>query len=347
MTNLDDLEEIKKLDPKDVLGSTNLFLEQCKQIREIIDSTPIDPSLGQVKNIVFSAMGGSAYGGQVVQSLFKEELAVPVIINNDYTLPSFVNQDSLVFLTSYSGGTEETLASFKEAKSKGAKIIALTSGGKLAEAMKAEGLAVTIFDPKNNPSGQPRLGTGYIIFGTILILNKLGLIKLNPTEIDTALNYLSKEQPTIQQEAIKDSQDLYNKIPVIFAANHLVGNAHILRNQLNETAKSFSAYSPLPELNHHLMEGLKNPADKNLVVLIINSGLYPDKIKTRITLTEDVVKQNNIPVLISQPQGTTPLTQVLETLMWGGYLSFYLAMLYGQDPSLIPWVDYFKEQLAK
>lgn len=346
MIDLNNLEAIKKLDPKDVLGSTNLFLEQCKQIQQTVDRFFLDPALGQAKNIVFSAMGGSAYGGQVVQTLYKKELKVPVIVNNEYNLPGFVNSNSLVFLTSYSGGTEETLASFEEAKKKGAKIIGLTTGGKLAALMKEQNYPVMVIDPQNNPSNQPRLGTGYIIFGTILVLNKLGFIHLESKEIEAVLDYLAKEQAVIRKEAIKDSQQLFNKIPVIFAASHLIGNAHILRNQLNETAKSFATYSLLPELNHHLMEGLKNPANKQLIIIIIKSDLYPERIKLRVNLTEDVVKKNNIPVLVSQPQGQTTLTQVLEILIWGGYLTFYLAMLYGQDPSLIPWVDYVKEQLS-
>ncbi|MBI2032217.1 MAG: hypothetical protein HYT09_01075 [Candidatus Levybacteria bacterium] len=95
------------------------------------------------------------------------------------------------------------------------------------------------------------------------------------------------------------------------------------------------------------MEGLKYPKDKKLKILFLESNLYSPIHSKRIKLTQDVVSKNQIEFISFQPQGSTKLSQVLNTLSFGGYLTLYLGLLYGQDPSLIPWVDYFKEQLAK
>ncbi|MCL5970296.1 MAG: hypothetical protein M1450_02205, partial [Patescibacteria group bacterium] len=97
----------------------------------------------------------------------------------------------------------------------------------------------------------------------------------------------------------------------------------------------------------HLMEGLKNPTDKKLIVLFLMSDKYSEKHAKRIKLTEDVVKQNGMDYLEYQPSGSTKFSEMLNTLSFGGYITLYLGLLYGQDPSLIPWVDYFKAQLAK
>jgi glucose/mannose-6-phosphate isomerase len=166
MNDLNNLEEIKKMDPKNVFGSTGLLLEQCEQI--LNDSKPfsLPPEYKQIKNVVFSGMGGSALGAQLINSLYKDRLSLPFIINNDYTLPNFANTDTLVILSSYSGTTEETLASAKEAISRKCKTVAITTGGELESTLKAENLPVFKFEPKNNPCGQPRLGTGYSFYPT-------------------------------------------------------------------------------------------------------------------------------------------------------------------------------------
>lgn len=344
MINLTNVEEIKKYDPKDVFGSTELFTKQCKQIHEQINAMEFSIDLNSVQNIVIAGMGGSLYGGHVSMALFRDNLKLPLYLNNDYGLPFFANEKTLVIPTSYSGSTEETVASLAEAKKKSTKIITLTSGGTLVEETQGQGELVK-FEPKHNPSGQPRLGTGYIVLGTIEILKKLHLVDLTTKEIEDAVGQAEHNTDFIKQHAQEFAQKIQGNMPVIFAAEFLEGNAHILRNQFNETAKTFSSFHSIPEANHHLMEGLKNPEDRKLISLIIDSSLYSTKIKQRMQLTQDVVSKNNIQNLIYTPQGTTKLSQVLELLMLGGYVTIYLAVLYKQDPSLIPWVDYFKKQL--
>lgn len=347
MINLKNLEEIKKLDPKDVYGSTELFAKQCEQIWKEGEKLLFPSEYQEIENIVICGMGGSAYGGHIVFSLYKDELKIPLYINTDYHLPAFVSEKTLVLLTSYSGSTEEVLSCAKEAFEKSAKVIGLTSGGELGKLLKTQYVPSLIFDPFNNPSGQPRLGYGYIVLGTIAILSRMELITINEDEVHQMISELKKNTDTIKEKAIESAQKIVNTIPVLFASEFLYGNSHIIRNQFNETSKSFSAFSPIPELNHHLMEGLQNPPDKKLSILFITSNLYSHSIKKRIELTQDVVSKNNIPFLEYEVQGSSKLSQVFNALSFGGYLTLYLAFLYGLDPSLIPWVDYFKEQLKK
>lgn len=329
---------MNNLDPKNVLGSTEMFSDQCKQIWEDAKKITFPAEYQSIKNIVVCGMGGSAYGGYIVSALFKDTLKIPLISNNDYTLPSFADENTLVILSSYSGSTEEILSCAEEAKKFNCKVIGITGGGNFP------GL---IFDPKFNPSGQPRLGTGYMVLGTIALLNNLSVISISDEEAEKAILELETDTENIKTKAKELSEKIKGFIPVIFSAEFLEGNAHILRNQFNETAKSFSAFSPLPELNHHLLEGLKNPEDKKLFVLFISSDLYSEKLKKRVGLTKDVVGKNNVEFDEYRPAGTTKLSQMLNVLSFGGYLTLYLAFSYGQDPSLIPWVDYFKAQMEK
>lgn len=333
------------LDPKNVLGSVEMFLDQCEQIWQQSQQLQFPDNYKNSQNIVVCGMGGSAYGGYVASALFKDKLKVPILSNNDYHLPAFANSNTLAILSSYSGTTEEVLSCLKEAVEKGLKITGIASGGELGEFLKINnGL---IFDPKFNPSGQPRLGMGYMVVGLLGILNQLGLITISDEEVSSAMSEVKTGQEQIKKKASELAERIYGSIPVYFAAEFLSGNAHIIRNQTNETAKSFAAFSLLSELNHHLMEGLKNPPDKKLFVLFINSDLYSDKLRKRVELTKDVVGKNGVVFDQYKVNGLSKLSQVLNTLSFGGYLTFYLAMLYGQDPSVIPWVDYFKKQLER
>lgn len=347
MIDLTNLEEIKKLDPKDVFGSTGMLANQCKHVWETGGSITFPQNYRNVSNIVICGMGGSSFGGRIIPHLYKDSLSIPVSINDDYHLPAYVNDSTLVILTSYSGNTEESLSCGKEALQKNAKVVGLTSGGKLADFLKANNLPAIVFEPKFNPSSQPRLAPGYIVFGTIRILSNIGLINTTDNEVSQAITELEQSQQSVIENARNTAQNIVGFIPVIFAAEFLKGNAHVFRNQINETAKSFSTFSQLPELNHHLMEGLKNPPDKKLITLFIESNFYSDVLKKRIFLTKDVVGKNHTTALTYQAEGSTKLSQVLNVLSFGGYVSFYLALLYNQDPSLVHWVDYFKEKLAK
>lgn len=334
-------------DPKNVLGSTEMLSDQCEYIWELSKSVQFPEKYKSAKDITFCGMGGSRYGAYVANSLYWNQLKVPLLEYGDYHPPAYINNKSLFILSSYSGGTEEPLSSAEEALKKGANIVGLTGGGKVLEMSKEYNFPVVLFDQKFNPSGQPRLGTGYMVLGTLAILTGLGYLQISDKEVEEAIEELRNNQEKIKSRAKELAGRLQGYIPIVFGAQHLVGNAHIIRNQLNETSKSFSAFEDIPELNHHLMEGLKNPEDRKLITLFLNSEYYTEKHKKRLKLTEDVVKQNGVEYLEYQPGGKSKLSQVLNVLSFGGFVTLYLAFLYGQDPSLIPWVDYFKEQLGK
>ena len=139
------------------------------------------------------------------------------------------------------------------------------------------------------------------------------------------------------------------KVIILIASGHLVGVTHAFKNQLNENSKAFSVLFDLPELNHHLLEGLRFPIRTRGLFhfVIIKSDLYKKDILKRIKLTDDVIEKNGFECTIYPMMTETKLLQIFETVVFGSFVSFYLAMLYGINPSEIPWVDYFKEELKK
>ena len=133
------------------------------------------------------------------------------------------------------------------------------------------------------------------------------------------------------------------------ASEHLIGTAHTIKNQFNESAKTFCALFDIPELNHHLMEGLKNPAKlKELFTFVfINSNKYTERVQKRYPITSNVVEKNGVSFQMFSPRSENKLSQVFETLVFGSFIVFYLTKKYSIDPMAIPWVDYFKQELAK
>lgn len=347
MLNLNDIGTIKKLDPQNTLGSIDLLTQQLKTAWEQVQSLDITLDRNKVKNIVFCGMGASIYGALVLKALQGRNMPYPTEVVSDYHLPNYVSENTLVVLTSYSGTTEEVLSCTNEAQTTGAQMLILTKGGQLATFAKENKLPSYIFDGKLNPSGVPRLGNGYTILGLIGLLNKTGIILVEEAEIANSIVRLDEKLQDLKNQAMRDAQSFVGKIPIVLAAEHLSGNAQIMRNQFNETSKTFSAYYLVPDLNHHLMEGLKFPTEQNLYFIALQSENYADKIQRRMQLTIDVIKQNKRPVFEFSTSGVTIYDDFLETLAYGSYLTLYLGLLYEQNPAVNPWVDYFKEQLAK
>lgn len=346
MINFDDREELGKIDPQDTAGSTELLAQQCEVAWQEVNKIEVSKSYRDIKNIVFCGMGASIYGALVLRALEGRELALPSEIISDYFLPDYVDSNTLVVLTSYSGNTEEVLSCADDAKARGAKMVVLTKGGSLADFAKRNNLPAYIFDGKLNPAGVPRLGCGYSILGLIGLVNKIGIFEISEHEISEAIVRLKDKFADLKAQARQDFELFVNKIPIIFAAEHLSGNGQILRNQFNETSKAFSAYFLIPDLNHHLMEGLQFPKGAPLYFLIPNSANFSEKIEKRIELTIDVIKQNNHAVHEFRTSGQTVYDDFLEMLVYGSFLTLYLALAYGQNPAINPWVDYFKNKLA-
>jgi len=356
MSILDDTKKIKKIDKKNVLGSIEQLWSQCEQAWRETSQIKVPSNYKKVKNIVVNGMGGSALGAHIIQSLFSDRIKIPLEMINSYTLPRYVNKDTLYILSSYSGNTEEPLNTCKEALKRKAKILGITTGGKLVKFLRKNNLPAYIFSPQFNPSSQPRMGLGYSIFGQIGLLKQCGFLNIIKKESEEVFYTLKKLNNQFgikikrqKNPAKKIAQILKGKIPILIGSEHLVGNLHIIVNQINESAKNFSCYFPLPELNHHLMEGLTNPKNnsKNLIFVFIESNLYLKRIQLRYKITKEVLKKKNIEYVEFKAKEKTKILQSFEILLFGSYLSFYLSMLYKIDPSLIPWVEYFKKRLSE
>jgi glucose/mannose-6-phosphate isomerase len=302
-----------------------------------------------VKNIVVSGMGGSRFPTLIISELFKTELTVPLIINNEYRMPGFVDADTLFIGSSYSGTTEETIENTKQAKEKGAKVVGVCVGGELKKYLDDNSLPCFVFDPKHNPSGQPRMGFGYNFGGILGILFSLGFIKIEKEKTENAFGQVFEMTKNLEQPAKEMASELFNKYATVVTSEFLGGCGNAMANQINETAKANSNLRLIPELNHHLMEGLKHPSEfKDLDVFVLFfSKLYSERIQKRFLITKEVVEQNGLKTVWYELQGKDSIQQVLEFLVFSSLMTMYLSEMYGEDPTAIPFVDFFKKRLQE
>lgn len=353
---LDTRDEILKLDPSRGLLSLEQIGSQVKQAWEETRSIVFPPEVRAVKNIVVAGMGGSAYGTHVIQTLFSDKLNIPIFSSPDYTLPAWVNSQTLVVLSSYSGNTEETLSAGEDAKRKGAQICGLTTGGKLAAFLKKGKFPAYIYTPEYNPCNAPRYALGYSVFGQMAILERAGVLALTEAMYKETLEAIASVQLGMsvfktgdQNRAKLLAFQMVDRVPVLVVAEHLEGAGHVVANALNETAKVYSEYRVIPEINHHLMEGLLFPKtnERDLLFVMIQSDLYSKSNRKRMELTSQVISKNHCEHMDLSLVSKTKLGQVFELMMYGVYSVYYLAILNHQDPVAIPWVDWFKKELAK
>lgn len=302
----------------------------------------LSEEFNKVNKIVACGMGGSGLPIDVLGSCF--DVKYPLQIVNDYNIPLWADKNTLVLVSSYSGNTQEAISCAKQAINRKCKVIAITSGGKLEALFRKKGLPVVVFGTSFNPSNQPRLGTGYTIGAQFGLLRKLGLINFEG-EFKSVVDELSGKVG-LEVSAQTLARKLKGKINFVIASRHLRGSAHVFANQLNETSKMIAVPYFLPELNHHLLEGLRYPKDKNIQGVFLFSEKYSQKIKKRLYITKDVFEKNRASTVIIEMIGKSKFSEGLYSIMLSSWTSLALAQEYNIDPTTIPWVNYFKEKLG-
>ncbi len=352
--NVDSIEEIKQIDRDDMLGNLENFPRQCEEAVKIGDKLSLREDYSGIDNIVITGLGGSAMGGDILSSYLADELRLPVYVNRDYFLPAFVDENSLVVTVSYSGNTEETLSAYTIAVERKAKIIGITSGGKLLTLCRDSGRPAVVV-----PGGlPPRAALGYLFFSALIIMKKLSFIKDKTEEIgetielleDLAVEY-SPASALSSNPAKALACDLQGKLPIIYSASRRLGVITARwRTQINENSKSLIFNHVFPEMNHNEIVGWgggPRELTKNFAVVVLRDSDDYERIKKRIEITKKVIA--NEPAFIREvhSRGKGLLARLFSLIYLGDFVSFYLACLYEVDPTPVERIAILKRELAK
>jgi glucose/mannose-6-phosphate isomerase len=347
-------ENIKKLDKSNMLGLLMDFPQQCRYACDIAKKTKILFQRRDFSRIVFCGLGGSAIGADLARSYLYYESKTPVIVLREYDLPEYVDEGTLVFISSYSGNTEETLSSYAQAKAKKAVMIAVSSGGKLKEnALKDNVTFIEI--PKGLP---PRSSLGYLSIIPLYIMEQLGLAAGVTAQVSEAARVLEELRNECLNPKVGTKDNiakaialkLYNKIAVIYSASiHFDVCAVRFRGQIAENSKGLSWHHTFPEMNHNEIVGWENPKKlfKGLVVVMLRDKTVHPRTALRMDITASLIRKEGAKVIEISSRGESLLARMFSLIYIGDFVSFYLAILYGIDPTPVEKVTFLKNELAK
>lgn len=349
-TVIESVERIRAADPGNMLDRIKDLPKQVRDAWTIARAAQLPPAHGDVRNITVAGMGGSAIGGDLAAALLSGDLKVPMSVHRDYGLPAYVGRDSLVIVSSYSGNTEETLSSFEEAQRRGARVLALTTGGRIAELSKAARYPVISF----TYAAQPRAALGYSLGLVLGALVRLGFVRDLSTDVDAALADLAKLEERVHEgartnDAKKLAIELYGRVIFAYGAGVMGVMARRVKGQWNENAKNWAAYDVMSELNHNAVVGFPHPdvAREALTVLLLRSDRDNPRHKLRFDVTRELLDRATIQHKTLQFTGSSMLSEILQLTLFTDYVSFYVALLNGADPTPVKSIDYLKERLAK
>ena len=315
-----------------------------KQLQEALDiaNAALLTKKTNVQNIVVTGLGGSGIGGSILSELVQTECPIPIIVNKDYFLPEFVNANSLVIISSYSGNTEETLSAMQQAISKHAQIICVTSGGKVHELAQHHQFD-TIIIPGGHP---PRSCIGYSLIQLLKIVQFNGFVQTDLLQqVKDSIILLDAEKNAITSEATIIANTLLHKIPVIYSLGSCEGVAVRFRQQINENSKMLCWHHTFPEMNHNELVGWTEKNDSLAVVTFRTTFDYERTVK-RYELCKPLFSKYSNSVTDITAKGNSKVEQFLYLIHMGDWISCYIADLKNIDAVEVDVITNLKNQLA-
>jgi glucose/mannose-6-phosphate isomerase len=350
--SLDDPAGYSKLDPDDMYRRVEQLPEQMEDAWNLAGQVELPDSFRSVRSIVVAGMGGSAIGGSLVEAYGSEEMPVPFAVWRGYGLPAYADENTLVIAVSYSGNTEETLSGLIEARERGCKLMAISTNGQVMEFANTWQVPLMTF----RYEAQPRATLGYLFTPLVRIVERLGFLPAQNRAFDEALRVAreANEQwgsgvPTGSNLAKQMAAECANRTVVVYGAQYLSAVARRWKTQLNENSKNWAFWEEFPELNHNAIVGYEYPAsfpDSVHLVMLSGSHLH-ERIRIRMDVTRRLLERFNISYRVAEARGDGRLAQMFSLIALGDYVSYYLALLNGADPTTIEPINFLKKSLAE
>jgi glucose/mannose-6-phosphate isomerase len=347
------LDNVDRINAVDKSGMLNFCVNAAKHYRKAAQiAQKIEVDYPKPDNIIVAGLGGSAIGGDLLKDWAKTQLTVPIEVSREYKLPAYANKKTLVFITSYSGDTEETLSSFLDALKRKCMIYCISSGGallKYAEKHKVTYLQV--------PSGMPpRAALPYMLVPLLVYMEKAGLVKGVKEELDEALTILEKvsmenapEKDTVDNFAKSLAQNIGESVPIIYGFGYYRSVAQRFKQQFNENSKSAAKWEFFPELDHNEIVGWEGRGEqcKWFSVVFIRDNEEPVEIESRIETTKQIMERAGFVMFDLEVQGKSALAKMLSTIVVGDFASIYLAVMHGADPTPVKTINVLKDTLKQ
>jgi len=344
---LDDIKEIKRIDTQDMAKAIGSFPDQIEKAMELAEDVELE--FFKPSNIIVGGMGGSAIGGDILATLLFRRSRIPIMVNRSYNLPNHAGSDTLLFAVSYSGNTQETYNMVKEGLDRGCHIIAITSGGQLAKLASRKDVPMV-----KVPSGyQPRAAIGFLFIPILIILKRMGLydpdVELHEAicQLKDMRDELALEVPEERNLAKSTAIQLKDSMPVIYSHTIYSSIARRWHTQIHENSKAMAWWGVLPEVNHNEIVGMcEDRKSKDIKLVLIRDDQEDPKISSNVEAFKAVLK-DKVEIIEICSKGRTYLARMLYAMYLGDWVSYYLALAEGKDPTPVDAIRKMKEVLAK
>jgi glucose/mannose-6-phosphate isomerase len=318
------------------------FSKQLSEAIKIGEAVKLTPSANKIRNVFIAGLGGSGIGGSIVNELVYDHCKIPVTVGKGYFLPDFVDENTLFIASSYSGNTEETLACLEQAIKRNAKIVCITSGGKVAELAIKNKLDIMVV-----PGGMPpRACLGYSLTQLLFVFGFHDLTeKTFKKHLQNGIALIDAEKNQLIKQAEEVASKLKGKIPVIYCTTNNEGIAIRFRQQLNENAKILCWHHVIPEMNHNELVGWTEQHNNIHVIILRNNGDY-ERNNLRIEINKEVIKKYaTITEIYSK--GNSAIEKAIYTIHLCDWISVVLADERGVDAVEVNVINQLKSHLAK
>lgn len=324
-------------------GLIQAFPEQMRKAWEIATNSPIELGDWKPANVLILGMGGSGISGSIASKMLAGTSPVPIQANNDYTVPAWTNTSTLVVACSYSGNTEETLAALAQATDRGARIVAITSGGQLGTLCDEHG-----WPSVRIPGGEPpRSQFGFAFTSVMHVLHGAGLVADELHEaFGGVADHLESNQGNCVERAEALADLIEGKQALLYSDASQEGLAIRWRQQLNENAKLLCSHHVFPEMNHNELVGWES-GDESHVVLLFQTPEDHPRTRIRMEVCSEIFQQQGADVVVLEGDGEDAVLRFFDLVHVGDWLSLLLAERAGVDPVDIKNIDHLKNALAQ
>jgi glucose/mannose-6-phosphate isomerase len=348
---LDDPAVIKRIDASDMLARVRELPRQLALARRVAGAVELTERHRDVDAVLVLGMGGSAIGAELVVGIAGDRLRVPLLVHRDYGLPAWAGERTLVIAASHSGETVETLSGAAAARARDLPMVVVTTGGELGRAADEVGTPYLRYEAP----GQPRAAVGYGLGLLHELLVQAGLLRSSDPfgpAVEALESLLERNAPSVETDANPAKQlawSIFGRIPVIYGAEAMAPVAHRWKTQLNENAKAWAMFEPMPEANHNAIEGSLNPRELSdaLYVVEVRDPEEASDIAERYRVVEELLGERATNRSTVWAEGPSPLARVLTAVALGDLVSVYLAILYQTDPTPVTLLAMLKERLAR
>jgi glucose/mannose-6-phosphate isomerase len=350
IVDLDDPDAVRGHDPGGMLEAIGDLASHCRQGYENGARETGLPDLTDIRSVVCCGMGGSAVAGDVLRSVFRDRLGVPVEVNRAQELPEHAGPHTLVLASSYSGNTSETLSAFREATKRGCRAIVVTSGGTIADEASGNGVPVV-----HVPSGfQPRAALGWLAFTALGALEAAGLLPPLASDVEEAADEVDgraaacgPDVPEADNEAKRLAAWVGDRVPVVWGAEGIGAVAAARwKTQLNENGKVPAWWGSMSELDHNEVVGWTEPYGRSHVVIAIRHEGEDGEIAARFPLSLEIAADAGAESREVWATGRSALARLMSLIAFGDHASAYVAIRRGVDPTPVDVITRLKAALA-